>query len=137
MTVTDPEMTRFWITREQGVRFVIKCIERMRGGEVFVPKIPSMRLADVVEVVAPGCEQTIVGMRPGEKMHEALLGAEEAMNAREFEDMYVICPDTEWFEFHPFDEEGEATAPGFQYTSDANSEWLTGERFAEMLRGDS
>jgi UDP-N-acetylglucosamine 4,6-dehydratase len=78
ITVTDPRMTRFWITLEQGVRFVVDCIERMHGGEIFVPKIPSMKLVEMAEALAPGCEVEYVGIRPGEKLHEVLISEDEA-----------------------------------------------------------
>src|SRR5947209_2414417 len=92
ITITDPRMTRFWMTLEQGVRFVVKSIEAMHGGEIFVPKIPSMKLVDLAETVAPGCEVEFIGVRPGEKLHEALISEDEARNTVELEDMFVIQP---------------------------------------------
>ena len=88
ITITDPAMTRFWITLDQGVRFVIRCAELIQGGEIFVPKIPSMRLGDLADALANGCPRTVIGIRPGEKIHEMLLSADESRHAVEHEDMY-------------------------------------------------
>ena len=85
-------MTRFWLTLDQGVRFVIGCIEKMHGGEVFVPKIPSMKIIDLVTALAPDCAIENIGIRPGEKLHESLLGEDEARSTLEFDDLYVIEP---------------------------------------------
>src|SRR6266481_9045632 len=90
ITITDARMTRFWLTLEHGVRFVIRAIEEMHGGEIFVPKIPSMRMVDLAESIAPGCEIEYVGIRPGEKLHEVLVSEDEARNTLELDDMYVI-----------------------------------------------
>ncbi len=92
VTVTDRAMTRFWITLEQGVDFAIRCAELMRGGEIFVPKIPSMRIMDLVEAVAPGCAVEDIGIRPGEKLHEILISEDESRQALELDDMFVIEP---------------------------------------------
>jgi UDP-N-acetylglucosamine 4,6-dehydratase/5-epimerase len=88
ITITDPRMTRFWLTLEQGVKFVIRCLEQMHGGEIFVPKIPSMRLLDLAETIAPGCQVEIIGIRPGEKLHEVLVSEDESRHTLETEDMY-------------------------------------------------
>lgn len=124
LTITDERMTRFWITLEQGVRFVIGCITKMRGGEIFIPKIPSMKVMDIAAVIAPQAEREISGIRPGEKLNEVLITEEEARHTTEFEDCFVIEPE------HPFWKRGElgggkALAEGFKYTSDSNSWWLT------------
>jgi UDP-N-acetylglucosamine 4,6-dehydratase len=129
ITLTDRRMTRFWLTLSQGARFVIRAIERMEGGEVFVPKISSMRLLDLAEAIAPGCAIQETGIRPGEKLHEVLVSEDEARTAREFEDMYVVraaspAQDSRWNDGHPL-------AEGFRYASDTNTEWLTG---AELLQ---
>src|ERR1700732_4818223 len=97
ITITDPRMTRFWLTLEHGVRFVIRSIEQMHGGEIFVPKIPSMRLVDLAEAVAPGCLVEYIGIRAGEKLHEVLLSEDEARNAVELDEMYVIKPLHPWW----------------------------------------
>ncbi len=97
ITLTDPRMTRFWLTLEQGVRFVVSSIEQMHGGEIFVPKIPSMRLVDLAETIAPGCEIETIGIRPGEKLHEVLVSEDEARNTLEVEDRYMIQPSHPWW----------------------------------------
>jgi UDP-N-acetylglucosamine 4,6-dehydratase len=124
VTVTEPRMTRFWITLEQGVRFVLGCTEKMHGGEVFVPKIPSMSIMDLVAVLAAGCEVEYVGMRPGEKLHEGLISEDEARHTVEFGDMFVIRPPHPWW-FAENWSNGKPLAEGFRYTSDTNSHWLS------------
>lgn len=124
ITITDPRMTRFWLTLEQGVRFVIQSIERMKGGEVFVPKIASMKIMDLAEAIAPGCEIENMGIRPGEKLHEVLLSEDEARHSVELQDSYIITP------MHPWWKEAEvSTLPrlpeGFRYASDTNTQWLS------------
>jgi UDP-N-acetylglucosamine 4,6-dehydratase len=132
ITVTDARMTRFWLTLEQGVRFVIRCIEQMRGGEVFVPKIPSMRIVDLAEAVAPGCEVEFVGIRPGEKLHEALISRDESRYTLEMEDMFVIQPVHPWWE--PANcGQGKPLPDGFKYASDTNERWLTIEELCQMI----
>src|SRR6201993_5277422 len=97
ITITDMRMTRFWITLDQGVNFVIRCLEQMHGGEIFVPKIPSMRLLDLAETIAPGCHVEYIGIRPGEKLHEVLVSEDESRQTLETEDMYVIQPSHPWW----------------------------------------
>ena len=97
ITITDRRMTRFCVTLEEGVSFVIRCIEQMRGGEIFVPKIPSLRLADLVESIAPNCQLEAIGIRPGEKLHEVLVSKDEARNTLELENIYVIQPSHSWW----------------------------------------
>jgi len=124
VTVTDERMTRFWITLEQGVQFVLNCIGSMQGGEIFVPKIPSMRLTDLVKAIAPDCKIRFTGIRSGEKIHEVLLSEDEARQAVELEGMYVIrsldanAPTERWRHAKPVPQ-------GFSFTSDRNSAWLT------------
>jgi len=130
VTVTDRRMTRFWITLEQGVRFVIRCLEQMQGGEVFVPKIPSTNIMDLVEAIAPGCEVEYIGIRPGEKLHEVLISEDEARHTLELEDMFVIQPVRPWW-FAGNWSNGKPLPDGFRYTSDTNRQWLR----VEELRG--
>jgi UDP-N-acetylglucosamine 4,6-dehydratase len=132
VTVTDPRMTRFWLTLEQGVRFVVRAIEQMHGGEIFVPKIPSMRLVDLAEAVAPGCAVEFIGIRPGEKLHEVLLSEDEARNTVELEDMYIIQPTHPWWKTTNW-VHGRELPPGFRYTSDANEQWLTHQQLQELI----
>jgi UDP-N-acetylglucosamine 4,6-dehydratase len=131
ITITDARMTRFWITLEQGVQLVIKAAERMQGGEVFVPKIPSMNIMDLAEAIAAGCKVETIGIRPGEKLHEVLISEDEARNTVELDDMFVIKPT------HPFwkDQAGSGgrTLPeGFRYGSDNNAQWLKGKELQRM-----
>ena len=123
VTVTDPRMTRFWITLEQGARFVIRCIEQMHGGEVFVPKIPAMNIMDLVKTVAPDCRVKYIGIRPGEKLHEVLISEDEARHTLEFDDMFVVQPAHPWWESGSL-KGGRSLPEGFRYGSDNNSQWL-------------
>ena len=131
ITITDPRMTRFWLTLEQGVRFVIRCLEQMHGGEIFVPKIPSMRLVDLAETVAPGCEVEYIGIRPGEKLHEVLVSEDESRQTRETEDMYVIQPAHPWWKSESW-MDAKPLAEGFRYSSDTNERWLTRRQLEEL-----
>ena len=134
LTITDPRMTRFWITLQQGVDFVLRCIEQMHGGEVFVPKIPSVRVTDLAAAIAPGCAIREIGIRPGEKLHEALISDDEARTTRELADMYVVEPSHPWWTKGRW--EGNALPEGFRYTSDANTHWLTGERLVQLAASE-
>jgi len=131
ITITDARMTRFWITLEQGVQLVIKAAERMQGGEVFIPKIPSMNLMDLAEAIAAGCKVETIGIRPGEKLHEVLISEDEARNTVELDDMFVIKP------MHSFWEDqagskGRTLPEGFRYGSDNNTQWLKGKELQRM-----
>jgi UDP-N-acetylglucosamine 4,6-dehydratase len=132
ITVTDPRMTRFWITLEQGVKFVVQCLERMHGGEIFVPKIPSMRLVDMARAVAPECEVEYIGIRPGEKLHEVLVSEDEARHTLEAEDMYIIQPNHPWWRTENW-VNAKAVPEGFHYTSNTNPTWLTGPDLEGMI----
>jgi UDP-N-acetylglucosamine 4,6-dehydratase len=125
ITVTDSRMTRFWITLDQGVHFVIRCAEEMRGGEVFVPKIPSMNIMDLAKAVAPECEVQSIGIRPGEKLHEVLVSEDEARNTIELADKYVITQPyhSTWTE--TISAKGKKLPAEYRYASDTNAEWLT------------
>ncbi len=124
LTVTDPRMTRFWITLNQGVKFVLNCIAGMHGGEVFVPKIPSTNIMDLAAAIAPGCKVKEVGIRPGEKLHEMLVSEDEARRTVEFDDMYVIRPSHPWWSEANWGT-GTPVPEAFRYASDTNTEWLT------------
>lgn len=136
VTITDERMTRFWITLDQGVEFVSRCIEQMTGGEVFVPKIPSMRLMDLVTALAPHCRVSFVGIRPGEKIHEVLLSIDEARHAVETDSMFVIQPAFPWWSSQRI-EDARPLPDGFSYTSNNNPDWLTTEQFWSLLDGHS
>lgn len=133
LTITDERMTRFWLTLEQGVRFVIRCIEQMRGGEVFVPKIPSTCIVDLAKVIAPDAGFTIIGIRPGEKLHELLISEDEARSTVELEDMFVVQPSgTLWFG-HGWQEQGRSLPDGFRYSSETNPDRLSVDQIRDFI----
>ncbi len=132
LTVTDERMTRFWISLEQGVRFVIRAAENMHGGEVFVPKIPSTKIVDVAKAIAPQAEIEIIGIRPGEKLHEVLINEDEARATLELEDMFVIQPaEPLWFGYE-WQTLGKPLPDGFRYASDTNPHWLTADEIRAL-----
>lgn len=132
--ITDSRMTRFWITLEQGVEFVIKCIDICIGGELLVPKIPSMNIMDLAKAIAPDCEYDIVGIRPGEKLHEVMITEDDSRHTLEFDEYYVVEP-----EFHSWSNErhvnngGKAVKEGFLYASNLNDKWLTIEELRSLI----
>ncbi|MCL0067453.1 UDP-N-acetylglucosamine 4,6-dehydratase (inverting) [Peptococcaceae bacterium] len=137
LPVTHPEMTRFWIILEQGVEFVIKSFYRMQGGELFVPKIPSMRIMDLVESIAPGISVKIIGIRPGEKLHEVMITSDDSYRTLEFHDHYVIQPTISFtrkinYEINALGERGVPVEPGFEYNSANNPVFLTVEQLRKM-----
>jgi len=132
VTITDSRMTRFWITLEQSVRFVLRCLQQMHGGEIFVPKIPSMNVKDLAQWIAPHCMIETVGIRPGEKIHEVLLSEDEARHTLEFGDMYVIRPSHPWWNSQNF-QSGVPLTDGFRYASDSNYIWLTKTDLEQFL----
>ena len=134
ITITDPRMTRFWLTLEQGVRFVIRCIERMHGGEVFIPRIPSMQITDLAAAIAPDCRVEVIGIRPGEKLHEVLVGEDEARHTVEVDDMFVVQPLHPWWSTDNW-KGGRPLPEGVRYSSDGNSNWLKVKELRE-LAGD-
>jgi len=134
VTVTDPAMTRFWLRLDQGVEFVVRCAGQMQGGEIFVPKIPSMRIMDLVNAVAPGCKVEVIGIRPGEKLHEILISEDESRQAHEFDDMFILEPlFPSWASTPP--EGGKRPAPGYRYSSDTNQSWLSQEEMRGLSDG--
>ena len=133
ITVTHPKMTRFWLTLERGVDFVIQCMDRMHGGEVFVPKIPSMNIMDLVKAVAPECRVEYIGVRAGEKLHEVLISEDEARNTVELEDMYIIQPLHPWWKSENWND-AKPVAEGFRYTSDTNTRWLTIDELQALVK---
>ena len=134
LPITDRRMTRFWITLEQAVGLVISGLEKMHGGEIFVPKVPSMAIIDLAKAIGPKCKHEEVGIRPGEKLHEVLVAVDDARRTVELEQFYVIQPDfpayhqvaTNWKEAKP-------VSDGFVYASDSNTEWLTEEQLNKLL----
>jgi len=138
LPITDPRMTRFWITLPQGINFVLSSIAMMQGGEIFVPKIPSMRITDLAEALAPNLPTRIVGIRPGEKLHEALITEDEARNTLETEDRFIITPPHHyWTDEIPDYAMLKATpvSEDFKYTSDINADWLDVSDIRKMLEG--
>ncbi|MEW6593792.1 MAG: UDP-N-acetylglucosamine 4,6-dehydratase (inverting) [Thermodesulfobacteriota bacterium] len=137
LPITDDRMTRFWITIEQGVQFVVSSLAMMRGGEIFVPKIPSMRITDLARAMAPSMRQKIVGIRPGEKLHEVMITEDDARNTIELSDRYVIEPQFAFWSRERYEIEGcKPVSEGFSYSSGNNTEWLSGEDFLGYLRGE-
>jgi UDP-N-acetylglucosamine 4,6-dehydratase len=133
LPITDPRMTRFWITLQQGVDFVIDSLARMHGGEIFVPKIPSMNIMDLAAVVAPECKTEVVGIRPGEKLHEVMVPEDDARNTVELEDRYVIQPQFALFGDDPYGKLPRCP-DNFRYASDTNGHWLTRQELANMVK---
>ena len=127
LTITDDRMTRFWLSLEEGVHFVISCIEQMEGGEVFVPKIPSMKVIDLAKAIAPEAEIEVIGIRPGEKLHEVLISEDEARTTVELDEMFVVQPaQALWFGYS-WQDKGQPLPDGFRYASDNNTVWLDEE----------
>lgn len=130
ITITDKRMTRFWITLDQGVRFVLSSLHMMSGGEVFVPKLPSMNIMDLATAIAPDCEVSFIGIRSGEKLHEAMISIDEAPQAVELEDRYILLPAHIWWKQRDFG--GKEVADGFAYVSNINDNWLSHNDLIKM-----
>lgn len=130
--VTDTNMTRFVITLQQAVNFVIKCFDMMHGGELFVPKIPSIKIVDLAKAIGPHCRIKKVGIRPGEKLHEIMISKDDARNALEFKDYYLVKPSFPWWREEK-DYGGKTVLQEFEYASNNNKTWLTGKRLKEFL----
>jgi UDP-N-acetylglucosamine 4,6-dehydratase (inverting) len=133
LTITDERMTRFWITLPQAIDLVLFALEHMAGGEVFVPKIPSMRVTDLAEAIAPGVPRDVIGIRPGEKLHEVLITGDESRHAIDAGEVYVVLPEHPWWTDHPRWLGGKPLDDGFTYSSDTNDQWLTTEQIGAML----
>ena len=134
LPITDERMTRFWITLDQGVQFVLSCLRMMRGGEVFVPKIPSMRIVDVARCLAPGKPIEVIGIRPGEKLHEVMVPADEARATLDHGDRYIVLPTFMASPDAVYRAAGATPVKNdFSYASDSNEEWLSGDELTEMV----
>ena len=138
LPITDDKMTRFLITLQDGVNFVLKNFERMQGGEIFIPKIPSMKITELAKAMSPDLPQKIIGIRPGEKLHEVMCPADDSHLTLEFNDHFVIQPTIEFatnrdFSKNSIGEIGKPVKQGFEYNSGNNSEWLTHKEFLEMV----
>jgi UDP-N-acetylglucosamine 4,6-dehydratase len=137
--ITDERMTRFWITLDQAVQFVIDCFMRMRGAEIYIPKIPSMRITDLAEAVAPGLKLEHTGIREGEKLHEVMFGAEDSRHTLEYDDHYLIVPEM-YMHFKEFmltylkDREGIQVPENFAYASNTNSQWIGVEELRKIIK---
>lgn len=138
LSITDPRMTRFWITLEQAALFVIRCLDLMQGGEIFVPKLPSMRVVDLARAIAPECRHQIVGIRPGEKLHETLLTEDEARRTLEFDDFFVVQPGPllRWWSNRHLNG-GRPLPEGFRYSSETNDRWLRVHELRHMVEGNA
>jgi UDP-N-acetylglucosamine 4,6-dehydratase/5-epimerase len=134
--ITDERMTRFWITLDQGARFVIDMLERMHGGELFVPQIPSMRVVDLARAIAPDATIEMTGIRPGEKLHEEMISVDDARRTLAADGFYVVQPDADWWAQSGRLEGWDGAVPvpeGFRYTSDTNTQWLTIDQLRAMV----
>ncbi|SDC92274.1 UDP-N-acetylglucosamine 4,6-dehydratase (inverting) [Halanaerobium congolense] len=132
LPITDPRMTRFWITLEDAVKLVLKALDKMQGGEIFVPKIPSMKVTDLAEAIAPECKQEIVGIRSGEKLHEVMIPRAASRHTIEFEDYYVIEPDYDWWENNNHTG-GKKLEKEFEYNSGNNDYWITIDEMRKII----
>jgi UDP-N-acetylglucosamine 4,6-dehydratase len=132
LPITDTRMTRFWITLQKGVNFVLQSLEIMRGGEIFVPKLPTMNIVDLAETIAPGCKHEIKGVRPGEKLHETMVTVDDARRTLEFDDHYVIQPDFPWWD-EIKTSGGKPVPERFCYSSDTNPQKLSREDLKKMI----
>ncbi|MDD5786641.1 UDP-N-acetylglucosamine 4,6-dehydratase (inverting) [Campylobacter lanienae] len=139
LPITDERMTRFWITLEDGVKFVLKNFERMQGGELFIPKIPSMKITDLAATLAPNLPTKIIGIRPGEKLHEIMISADDALHSLEFSDHYVIMPSIKFYDkqadfaINKLGEKGYSVSREFEYRSDNNTQWLDEKSLKDMI----
>ncbi|MGV7228589.1 MAG: UDP-N-acetylglucosamine 4,6-dehydratase (inverting) [Nitrospirales bacterium] len=132
--ITDRRMTRFWMTLEQGVNIVLSSLGLMKGGEIFIPKIPSMKIVDLARTVAPDCQQEYVGIRPGEKLHELLISEDDGPRTREFNEYYVIEPEFQWWTDNKSERNGGRPVPdGFSYASNTNDQWITSEELCKLI----
>jgi UDP-N-acetylglucosamine 4,6-dehydratase len=134
LKITDPRMTRFWITLENSVRFVISCLEEMKGGEVFIPKLPSMNIMDLAKGIAPECRTEVIGIRPGEKLHELLISRDEARNTLEMQDRFLIQPPVDYFSTAPDNARKYPVTEDFEYNSGTNTWLLSREELGELVK---
>jgi len=134
LPITDKRMTRFWISLEQGVNFVLKAFERMYGGEIFVPKLPSMNILDFAKAVAPECKIKITGIRPGEKIHELMISKEYSRQTVEYNDYYMIKPDTDYWHYRLNEKSCKLVHEEFEYNSKNNDWWLSIDEMREIIK---
>ena len=137
LPITDERMTRFNITLQDGVDFVLQCLDKMWGGELFVPKIPSYKILDVAKAIAPECKHEIVGIRPGEKLHEEMIGEDDSLYTYEYDNYYKILPAiNNWFHSKELIKNGKPVEKGFSYTSNNNTEWMSIETLQEWIKNN-
>ena len=134
LPITDYQMTRFWISLEQGVELVIKALEEAKGGETFISKIPSFKITDLAQAILPGCEMPEVGIREGEKLHEIMVTVEDSMTTYEYDKHFIVYPQMVWNNRQKPNMSGKKVPEGFSYSSDNNTEWLTVEEIRELLK---
>ena len=132
LPITDPRMTRFWITLEQAVDFVLNCLESMVGGEIFVPKLPSMNIMELAKAIGPNCSTKVVGLRPGEKLHEIMVPRDDAVNTLEYENYYLIKPAFQFFQRRFCEDRFKKVPEEFEYSSGTNTHWLTVDEMKSM-----
>jgi len=133
--ITDPRMTRFWVKMEACVNFVFRCLEMSNGGELFVPKIPSMNVVDLAKAIAPNCEHEIVGIRPGEKIHEILITESDSRHALEYDDFFIVEPEFRWWSNEKCIGNGAKSVPeDFVYASNLNDKWLSVDEIREIVK---
>lgn len=138
LPITDERMTRFWISLEDGVKFVLKNFERMKGGEIFIPKIPSMKITDLAHTLAPKAKHKIIGIRAGEKLHELMISSDDSHLTYEFKDYYIIAPTIKFaadidFSINALNEKGEKVKSGFSYTSENNTRWASEAELLDII----
>lgn len=132
LTITDDRMTRFWLTLDQGVNFVLNSIQRMQGGEIFIPKIASMKITDLADAIAPEATKKFTGIRPGEKLHEIMITEDESRHAKEFEDYFIIEPEFSFWKKETISS-GRSLPDNYRYSSEINDKWLTTDELKQML----
>ncbi|MCG3148396.1 MAG: UDP-N-acetylglucosamine 4,6-dehydratase (inverting) [Verrucomicrobiae bacterium] len=136
LPITDERMTRFWITLDQGAALVLNALREMRGGEIWVPRIPSMRVTDTARVIGPNCQYPVIGIRPGEKLHEVMIPVDDGRETLQFDDHFIIRPSFSWWGSTWHKEKGGTPCPeGFYYGSDNNTQWVTDEQLTAMIAG--
>lgn len=133
LPITDYQMTRFWISLEEGVQLVMKALMEAKGGETFISKIPSFKITDLAQAILPGCEMPEVGIREGEKLHEVMITREDSMNTYEYDKHFIVYPNMEWWNRSKIQPGGKKVQQGFEYSSGTNSEWLDRKQLQVLL----
>lgn len=134
LPITDYRMTRFWISLEEGVKLVIKALSEAKGGETFISKIPSFKITDLAQAISPGCKMPEVGIREGEKLHEVMVTREDSLSTYEYDKHFIVYPNMDWWNKSKIQTGGKLVTPGFEYSSENNTDWLTVEEIRELLK---